>query len=103
EERWVQVMRGFLLERGASSHLFGVGPWINLSQTDHYGDEENQKQRQRPRRGFEHTANYDAPRAAGQVLQHQECQAAQRDADPKNESHQVRMKELREIYECADD
>ena len=56
EEREVQIMRGFLLKRGASTHLFDVGPWINPPQTYHDRDEKNQNQRQCPRRGFQHSA-----------------------------------------------
>src|SRR6266568_9204748 len=96
-------MGRLLLERDAATHLFGVGPWIDLPQTDHYGDEENQKQRQRPRRSFEHTANHHAPGAASQMLQHQKRQATESDANPEDESHQVSVKELRAIYERAED
>ena len=66
-------------------------------------DEEDGQHRQHARRGADQTPRHDAPRAAGQLVNHAERQAAERRAEHEHVGRQVRLKKLRRVREQPDD
>ncbi len=94
EEGHVQV-DDLVPQKFVGSHLFRIGPEVNVFQPDEHGHEQHQQQRQRPSAGFEQPPNHQPPFPSHQVVQHHQGQAAQRHAHPEQVAQQVRAEELR--------
>src|SRR5258708_30336050 len=62
---------------------------IEIFHAEEYGREEHGDRSEDSRGGLERAANDDAPIAAGQMLQHQQAQGAQRKAQNKHESQEI--------------
>ena len=71
----------------------GVRPVIEMAHAEDDRQEQHRHDRQRPHRGFERPADHHAPRAARQVLHHQQRHAAEHDAHPERVGDEVRLVE----------
>ena len=91
-----------MLEQRVLRHLGGVGPGIELVQSEEQRDEEQGQQREDAGGGLQQPADDESPDAAGEVLEHEDGQAAQGDPQPQQVSGEVGAEELRRIDEGAD-
>src|SRR5262249_16227939 len=69
-------------------------PHVKPAKAERDRNESHREHDRGARSGFENPAQNKAPRAAGQILQHENDQTAQADAEPKIKGDQVRKKEL---------
>ena len=85
---------------GAFAAMIGVGlgdalvrPLVERVHAEDDRQEQHRHERQRAHRRFERPPQHDAPHAAGQVLHHQQREAAEHHAHPEGVGHQVRLEE----------
>ena len=92
-----------MLQHLVARHEIGVRPRIQPVHAERDRQEEQRHDRQHARRGANRPAQHDAPRAAGQLMHHAEREAAERHAEAEHVRHQVRLQELREVQQRAND
>ena len=96
KEGLVQV-RLLLLKNRVARNRVGMRPVIQVvhPEPDRYIEERHD--RHRSHRRFERPANHHAPRATGQVLDHQQRHAPEHESHPERVRHQVGLIEPRQV------
>src|ERR1019366_4226798 len=93
EKSRIQV-RALVLKKRISSHIRRARPGINAGHPKQNRNKQNPHERDRPRAGFEYSANGIAPPAARQMMDHQNREAAQRKSDAVDVGENIGLKKF---------
>jgi len=90
----IQKVAGNLLQMFVGGHLPGLGPFVQVMNSDCQRNEQQQHQRQSLHPRFQDAANHQAPFPTRHVLQHEYRHAPQRQSQPGHVPEKIGMHEL---------
>ena len=92
---WDVEIRRLVLQDRVGRHHLGARPGVERCMPSSERHEQQRHQRQRARRRFEHAADRQPQRPAGQVVQHEERQRSRARCRPEQVADQIGAEELR--------
>ena len=82
-------------EEVAGGEFGGAGPWEEVGEAEEDGDEEEEHEGEEARGGIGDAADEGSPFSAGEVVEHDEAEGAEGDAEPEEVGVKVGAEELR--------